>query len=90
MTSIDILGYVAAVGTTSAFIPQVYKVYKTKKTEDLSLGTFLLFCIGIVLWTIYGIFIQSLPVILANSITFALAFYILLMKIKHSAASRNV
>ncbi|MFH1198108.1 MAG: SemiSWEET transporter [bacterium] len=83
MTFIDILGYVAAVGTTGAFIPQVYKVYKTKKTEDLSLGTFLLFCIGIVLWTVFGVLIKSLPVILANSITFVLAFYILVMKIKH-------
>jgi MtN3 and saliva related transmembrane protein len=83
MKFIDLLGYVAAVGTTGAFVPQVYKVYKTKKTEDLSLSTFLLFCIGIVLWTIYGFYIQSLPVILANSITFALAFYILLMKIRY-------
>ncbi|MCX6122660.1 MAG: SemiSWEET transporter [Ignavibacteriales bacterium] len=70
-------------GTTSSFIPQAYKVFKTKKTEDLSLGIFLLFCGGTVLWIIYGAMIKSFPVLLANSVTFVLAFYILMMKIKH-------
>ena len=55
MTITDILGYLAAIGTTSSFLPQAYKVYKTKKTEDLSLGMFLFFCLGTMLWLIYGL-----------------------------------
>jgi MtN3 and saliva related transmembrane protein len=80
---IEIIGILAAIGTTSSFIPQAYKVFKTKKTEDLSLGMFLLFSSGTVLWIVYGTFIKSFPVLLANSVTFILAFYILLMKIRH-------
>jgi len=83
MIYVELIGVLAAIGTTSSFIPQAYKVFKTKKTEDLSLGMFLLFCGGTVLWIIYGAMIKSFPVLLANSVTFILAFYILIMKIKH-------
>jgi MtN3 and saliva related transmembrane protein len=83
MTIADILGYAAAIGTTGAFVPQAYKVFRTKKTEDLSLGTFSLLCSGIILWIIYGFIVNALPIILANSITFAMTFYILLIKIRN-------
>ncbi len=79
----DLLGILAAIGTTSSFIPQAYKVYRTKKTEDLSLGMFLLFCIGTFFWILYGFLIKSFPVTLANVLTFVMALYILFMKVKH-------
>jgi MtN3 and saliva related transmembrane protein len=83
MTIIDMLGYAAAIGTTGAYIPQAYKVYKTKKTEDLSLGTFIMLCSGIILWIIYGIAVNVMPVILANLATLIMTFYILVIKLKH-------
>lgn len=79
---IDLIGYIAATLTTVAFIPQAYKVYKTKQTKDLSLGLFLLLSIGIFLWLIYGILIYSYPVIIANGITFIFCSYILYHKLK--------
>jgi MtN3 and saliva related transmembrane protein len=81
MTTLNIIGYIAAVGTTLAFIPQAYKVFQTKKTGDLSFGTFLIFSFGLVMWVVYGFMSNALPIILANSITFLMAFYILIMKI---------
>ena len=83
MTLADILGYAAAIGTTSAFIPQAYKVYKTKHTSDLSLGTFSMFCVGLFLWVIYGFIVMAIPIILANSLTLVMAFYILVMIMKY-------
>ena len=82
MNILDILGFTAAIGTTGSFIPQAYKVFKTKKTDDLSLGMFLFLCIGILLWIIYGFFIKSFPVIVSNIITFIMTLYILIIKIK--------
>ncbi len=89
MDIIEILGYVAAVGTTSSFIPQAYKVFKTKRTEDLSLGMFLFFSLGTLLWIIYGFRVNSLQVILANIIVILLASYILGMKIKHVSTRKK-
>lgn len=79
----DILGILAAIGTTGSFVPQALKVYKTKKTEDLSLGMYVLFCGGVVLWLLYGFMIKAYPVLLANGTTLIMASYILIMKLKH-------
>ena len=76
------IGYVAAMCTTIAFIPQAIKVFKTKQTKDISIGMFLLMNIGLIFWTIYGIMIFSYPIIIANLLTLILALYILFMKIK--------
>jgi len=80
---IELLGSIAAVLTTTAFIPQVIKVYQTNQTNDLSILTFSMFTAGVFCWIIYGIFIQSYPLIFANIITFLLACYILIKIIKN-------
>lgn len=82
MSFAEILGYVAAVGTTGAFIPQALKVFKTRSTNDLSLGTYLLFNGGVILWCVYGVLVNALPIILANGLTFLMSSYILVMIIK--------
>lgn len=65
-----------------AFLPQVIKTWRTRSAKDLSLVMFLLYCLGVFLWTIYGIMIDELPVILWNIITLILAAVILFFKIK--------
>ncbi len=75
---IEIIGFIAALLTTLAFIPQVIKVYKKNQTSDLSILTFLMFTIGVFIWIIYGFLLVSYPLIIANIITFLLAFYILI------------
>ena len=79
----EIIGLVAAVLTTASFLPQVFKTYKTKNTSGLSLTMYIVFFIGVVLWSVYGVFINSLSVILANSITAILALYLIFMKLKY-------
>ena len=83
MDYMTIIGLVAAICTTTAFFPQILQVYRTKQTRDLSLPTFIFLTTGIFLWIIYGILLESLPIILANSITFIGCLYLLTMKIKH-------
>jgi len=79
----NIIGIVAGIFTTLAFLPQVIKTWKMKETKDLSLGMFLMFTLGVLLWLIYGIMINSMPVILANAGTIILAGIILFFKIKY-------
>lgn len=78
----SLIGYFAAICTTSSFVPQAYKVYKTKQTRDISLGMFFLLTIGNLGWLTYGLMITSMPMILANVVSVLLAFYIFVMKIK--------
>lgn len=80
---IAIIGLIAGTCTTISFLPQVIKAIKIKETKDISLSMYIILAIGILLWIIYGILIESLPVILANSISFVLASIILILKIKY-------
>lgn len=82
MNFVDLLGLVAATFTTAAFLPQLAKTWRSKSAADLSLGMLVTFSIGLFLWMIYGIFIQSWPVILANAITLVLSSINLMLKIK--------
>ena len=78
-----VLGLVAATCTTVAFIPQAIQTIKTKNTKDLSLSTYVLLIVGIILWLTYGVLVQDLPVIIANAVTFFFIGTILILKIKH-------
>jgi MtN3 and saliva related transmembrane protein len=76
-----IISTVAAILTTSAFLPQAVKVLTYRDTEALSFWMYLLFTIGVSFWLIYGLMIKSYPLIIANLITFTLSLVILIIKI---------
>lgn len=50
MLNPEIIGFSAGISTTIAFLPQAIKVYTTNQTNDLSLGTFIIFLFGVILW----------------------------------------
>ncbi len=79
---IEVLGLCAGACTTIAFIPQIYKVWTTKSTKDISVHMYLIYSSGLLLWTIYGFVINSISLILANFITMILALCILAMKLR--------
>ena len=82
--NIEFFGYFAAILTTLAFLPQLIKTLKTKKAEDVSLITLIMFLIGVLSWIIYGYKISSTPILIANIITFILNLLILIFKITFS------
>ena len=78
-----LIGLVAAICTTSSFLPQVIKTLKSKKTEDISLLMYAILTMGLFLWLVYGFILSDVPLILANGISFSLAMSVLILKIKH-------
>jgi len=85
----NLIGTLAGILTTIAFIPQVAKTWKTKSAGDISLLMFLLFSGGVLLWLIYGILLHAFPIIAANGITLSLSASILVLKIKDLRAQRR-
>jgi MtN3 and saliva related transmembrane protein len=81
--TMEIVGFIAAILTTSAFVPQVYKTWKTKAVEGISLTMFLAMFTGVVLWTFYGFYKNSLSMVIANTITAVFIFVLIVLKIKH-------
>jgi MtN3 and saliva related transmembrane protein len=83
MDFVFLLGLLAGLLTTTAFIPQVLRTWRTRSASDLSTGMFVVFCSGVTLWLIYGMLTRDLPVIIANAVTLMLALTILIMKFKY-------
>jgi MtN3 and saliva related transmembrane protein len=83
MNYIEIIGFTAAFLTTAAFLPQVYKTWKTKDVTSLSLPMLLMFFTGVFAWLVYGFYINSPSMVLANTITLASSFLLVYFKIKY-------
>ena len=77
------IGSIAGILTTLAFVPQVIKVVKTRDTSSLSLGMYSMQVLGVFLWLIHGIVIQDMALLVANAITFMLPLVILVYKLKY-------
>ncbi len=78
-----IIGLLAATLTTTAFLPQMIKTWKTKSAKDVSYTMLITFITGVFLWLIYGIMAADIPVILANTFTLLFNLTILYLKIKY-------
>ncbi len=79
----EIIGYVAALLTTIAFLPQALHSWQTRDLSGISLPMYAMFTAGVALWFVYGWMIDSWPVICANAITFILAAVVLSLKFLH-------
>lgn len=80
MINQDWVGLAAGSLTTISFVPQVIQIWRTKHADDISTSMFVIFMIGVALWLLYGIYLDALPVIIANTITLLLAATILILK----------
>ncbi len=81
MTSVDILGLIATCFTTSSFMPQVWRTWRTRDVSGISLATYVVLTIGLTLWLIYGLFKGDLPLVVANSVMVTLTIAISAMKV---------
>jgi MtN3 and saliva related transmembrane protein len=83
MMPMEWAGYTAAAMTTLAFVPQAVKTIRSRDTRSISLGMYVVFTAGIAMWLVYGIALDSMPMILSNIVTFILSATILGLKLKH-------
>ena len=79
----EVIGLSAAFLTTSAFIPQIYKIYKEKNADSISLTMYIILFTGVILWFVYGVLIGSLSIIIANGVTALLQLSIIIFKLKN-------
>ncbi len=80
---IDLVGYVAAILTTIAFVPQALTSWRTRDLSGVSLPMYGIFTAGVAMWLAYGVMLGSWPIIVANAITLALSGTVLALKVLH-------
>lgn len=77
-------GYLAALLTTTSFLPQAVMTIRTRDTHSLSLSMYSMFTIGAIFWLLYGLHKQDTAIIAANTVTLMLATPILLIKLQNT------
>jgi MtN3 and saliva related transmembrane protein len=83
MTTPDIIASFAAFFTMLGYIPQAVKTIKTKDTRGISFWMYLLSMIGVILWLIFGLMINSIPIIFKNIAVIILGGTVLWIKTLH-------
>lgn len=83
INAFEIIGYIAAALSSFSFVPQVVKTVRTKSAEDLSWQMLVIFTLALLLWEVYGIWQESLPMILVNLFLIASASVILVCKVRY-------
>ena len=82
MTALDLLGLVATCFTTSSFVPQVWRTWKTRDVSGISLPTYVIITIGLALWLVYGWLRGDMPLMVANAVMVVLTGAITVMKLR--------
>jgi MtN3 and saliva related transmembrane protein len=81
----QIIGTIAGILTTTAFIPQVLRTWRTKSVEDLSLTMLVTFLFGIGGWLVYGIRLGEPPIIVSNLVTIVLTLIRIGFKLRYGS-----
>ena len=88
MPWIEYVGLLGAFLSAITFIPQVILAYKSKSVGDLSLGMLLIVFTSVIVWLVYGIYLNLLPVIIANSVILLLSLVLLYFKFAFKDSSK--
>lgn len=76
-----IFGWLATAASTVSFVPQAWKIIKTRETKDISRWMYMVTVVGFACWSAYGILLGQWPIIVTNSICFTLSGFILVMNL---------
>lgn len=80
---VSFIGLAAAFVTTLCWVPQAWRILRTRDTAAISLPAYAAFATGIGLWLVYGLSLGDLPLILSNTVTLALQLAIVGLKLRY-------
>jgi len=85
----ETFGFIGATLTTVAFIPQVWRLFKLRRAQEISLPFTLMFLFGGFFWLTYGLIISRPAIIYANTISIVLVGLMLFAKLKWGRIPNN-
>jgi MtN3 and saliva related transmembrane protein len=81
MTIASIVGFLATACSVSSFVPQAWKVIRTRDMTGVSTRMYAITVVGFSLWLTYGLLLWQWPLILTNGTCLLLSGFILTMKL---------
>jgi MtN3 and saliva related transmembrane protein len=86
----EIVGLAAGICTSLSLLPQLVKLIKNKKAEDISLFYLVILFIGLVLWIWYGVMREDIPIIATNGFSVIINGIVLVLGIKYKRSPQNI
>lgn len=83
METSSIIGLLAGLTTTFAFLPQIVKTYKTKETKNISMIMYVIYIVGVMMWFVYAYMIGETAILISNTFSFLFGLAMLVMKITY-------
>ncbi len=90
METVSVIGYFAALCSTTSFAPQAWKIIRSRDTGSISTGMYVVTVIGFAAWLAFGLMKREWPLILTNGICLVLSGFILVMKLLPPAGKKRV
>jgi MtN3 and saliva related transmembrane protein len=87
--SAEIVGIVAGICTSVSLLPQLIKLLKNKKAEDISLFYLLILFIGLGLWIWYGVLREDVPIMATNGFSLIINGIIIVLGVRYKKAHRG-
>lgn len=81
MDAASIVGALATLCSVTSFLPQAWKVIRTRDTSSISTGMYVVTVVGFSLWLGYGVLLGQWPLIVTNGVCLAVSAFILGMKV---------
>jgi len=81
MDTATLVGFAATICSVTSFVPQAWKVIRTRDTSAISRHMYAITVVGFSLWFAYGILLGQLPLIITNGVCLVLSGFILAMKL---------
>ena len=89
MTVEEISGWLAAIFTTLIFVPQLYKAYTTKKTQDLSMMMIVLAIMGNTAWLVQSVFTSNTPLMVCATLIIIMSFILMIFKYSNDKKTQD-
>jgi len=86
----EIVGIAAGICTSSSLLPQLVKMVRGKKAEDISLFYLLILFTGLGLWIWYGILRQDVPILVTNGFSLVINGIIIVLGIRYKRAQAKI
>lgn len=90
MDTATLVGGAATLCSVTSFVPQAWKVIRTRDTSSISRGMYVITVVGFALWFAYGLLLWQWPLIITNGICLLLSGFILMMKLLPRRARNEV
>lgn len=85
----EIVGLAAGICTSISLLPQLFKLLKHKKAEDISLFYLFILFVGLALWIWYGFLRDDIPILVTNGFSLVINGVVIFLGVKYKKAQKE-